>query len=234
MKGEVQVHPVQVVAVQHEALQLVLTLWPHDDAHVREDVLTPLRYLPVVLQPVLLLELPADVISNLVLLIPDWTAGPQQSLPRCSSQRPRKPHTASNQRAAGQVQQESCLAASRCTRGMLPSRTHGQGSTMASDTLPFSLPTMSSDSMGMSYSSFGYSTQCITCRRQALCDVRHWMHRGCGHARNLIMTFYRSVVPIKKKQRNPATHLCNMLRACLPRTSPAYHPADAQARCAAS
>ena len=134
----------------------------------------------------------------------------------------------------GRVQQESCLAASRCTRGMLPSRTHGQGSTMASDTLPFSLPTMSSDSMGMSYSSFGYSTQCITCRRQALCDVRHWMHRGCGHARNLIMTFYRSVVPIKKKQRNPATHLCNMLRACLPRTSPAYHPADAQARCAAS
>ena len=54
-----QVDPVQIVAVQHEPLQLILALWTHDHAHVREDVLAPLRYLAVVLEPMLLLELPA-------------------------------------------------------------------------------------------------------------------------------------------------------------------------------
>lgn len=61
LEGEVQVHSVQIVAVEHEALQLVVALRPHDHAHVREYVLAPLRYFPVVLQPILLLELPAKV-----------------------------------------------------------------------------------------------------------------------------------------------------------------------------
>ena len=34
LEGQVQVHPVQIIAVEHEALQLILVLRPQDHAHL--------------------------------------------------------------------------------------------------------------------------------------------------------------------------------------------------------
>ena len=63
-----QVHPVQVIGVLHEVLHLLKILWSQDHAHVRKDVLPPFWDLPVVLQLILVLQLPTRATGHEVLV----------------------------------------------------------------------------------------------------------------------------------------------------------------------
>lgn len=78
----------------------------------------------------------------------------------------------------------------------------GQGSAMARLTRPLpSLPTMSNDRIGRSYSSRGYSTQCSTCHGA---DTHH-QSQLCG---NVFSTLHRHAALLKEDKHLSLAGIC--------------------------